>query len=371
MALAGRLESDFEDVRILFVGTSQGLESRLVPEAGYELATVEARGLERKVSLANLGATWSFVSGGARARRIVRSFEPDVVVGMGGYVSAPVVFAAAAGRIPVVIHEQNAIPGLANRLFARFARVVAVSFPETEVYFERYQTIVTGNPVRAEVLAYGPERPYAEFDLDPDRKTLLVFGGSRGARKINQTMIEAYPYLSSLDGLQVLHVTGMIDFDYVGGELASVRQPADRLIYRTYPYLDHIAQAYRVADLVVARAGATTVAEITAVGLPGILAPYPHATNQHQERNARLLERKGAVRVILDDVLSGEVLCGFLSELLADERVLSEMARRSLEAGRPDGARLLADVVMTVGERTHESTQAGPPRPGNDRRRER
>ncbi len=351
LALADQLRAKYSDTELLWVGTAEGLEASVVPKSGFPFATVSAAGLRRGFTVANAAVMAKLAGGSVEARRIVGDFRPDVVVGMGGYASVPVVLAARMAGLPILLHEQNASPGLANRLLARFADCVAVSYQQSARAFPPGKVVVTGNPVRPEILTSRREEGLELYGLERRRKTLLVCGGSRGAHTINQAMIEAYHGFSDRSDLQVLHVTGMIDFDFVIGRIAELECAADRLIYKVHRYLDRIAPAYAATDLIVCRAGAGTLAEITARGIPSILIPYPHATGCHQDENARVLQEAGGCRVVEDGRLSGDLLVSLIGELVDDEVGLRKMAVAARSAGHPEAADRLSDLVVSVAAR--------------------
>ncbi len=350
MALAETLKSTEEAADILFVGTKKGLESKLIPDSGYAFAAIDVRGLERKLSVNFFKTIFHLISSIFHSRRIVREFKPDLVVGLGGYVCVPVVVVSILNGIPVMLHEQNAIPGLANKLLSRKAEVVAVSLLSSKDFFSgARQVVLTGNPVRPEILQ-AEKKDYGEFDLDPQRKTVFIFGGSRGAERINRAAIDAYQLFKGADNLQIIHSTGKMNFDNVAGELDKIRSADDKLIYRCYPYLDRIGHAYSVSDLVVCRAGATTLAEITALGKAAILVPYPYATADHQRKNGEILSRAGAAVLISDHELDGHRLFREVTKVLSDLRLLKKMSEASGGLSHPDaGQRLLGLVLDIVG----------------------
>lgn len=344
-----------------FVGTDRGLEGRLVPEAGFPLHRIPAAPLARRLSPSVLGAPVIALRAAAGARRVVR--DADALVGMGGYVSVPAVLAAWRERTPIVLHEQNAVPGLANRTLARFARAVALSFADAGPSFSRGllgrwpggrrpRTVVTGNPVRDEVrLVPGDQErlrteALRELDLDQRRRTVVVFGGSQGALHLDRSAVGACRLLAARDDLQVLLITGPAHLETM--RLGLEPPPSGGLRVRMLGYLDRMELAYALADLVVARAGATSLAEITACGLPSLLVPYPHATGRHQEANARALERAGAASVMLDERVSADSLAGRIESLIDHRERLEAMASRSRAFGRPDAADALADLVEEV-----------------------
>lgn len=349
LALAAALDED----RVIFVGTSSGAEASLVTEHGYPLETIEVSGFDR-------GRPTSFFATAARAAGAMRSargllarLAPDVVVGMGGYVSLPVCLAARTRRVPVVLHEQNIVFGLANRICKSFAKRIGVSFEET-LASARGRGVLVGNPVRREIaeMRSGPHGGRAEqrraglktFELDPDRRTLLVFGGSLGAQRINQAAIELTSLWADRRSLQVLHVAGRMQAETFL-EQARQRVGDGDLVYRAVGYVDEMAQAYAVADLALCRGGATTVAELTVAGLPSIIVPYPYHRDRQQERHARVLERVGAARVLLDEDTTAETVAEMAENLLRDDELLATMSRAALGIARPDAAERLADLV--------------------------
>lgn len=348
LATAARLR-ERHGADILFVGRDRGQEARLVPAAGFAMATVEALPFVRKLSPAMLRAPVAALRAARRCRTIVRGV--DVVVGMGGYVSVPVSLAARWERVPLVLHEQNAVPGLANRVAARWARAVALTFAETGRLLPRHApTVLTGNPVRDQVLAVrdGREALRREalrtFDLEGGRRTIVAFGGSQGAVRVNAAMTGACRLLADRDDLQVLLLSGPAHEETVRRDLSG----GGTLRVRVEPFVDRIELAYAVADLMVTRAGATTIAEVSACGLPAVLVPYPHATGRHQEANARALEGVGGATVIADGDLSPGPLAERIEAVIDHAERLDAMRRASSSFGRPGAADALADVAAEV-----------------------
>jgi UDP-N-acetylglucosamine--N-acetylmuramyl-(pentapeptide) pyrophosphoryl-undecaprenol N-acetylglucosamine transferase len=344
LALAVELAGSDADVRV--AGAPDGQEARLVPAAGFAFDPIPAAPFVRGLSARNLRAPAVVARSMRLARAVVET--ADVVVGMGGYVSVPVAAAALRARRPLVLHEQNAVPGLANRLFARPARTVALSFADTASHLpRRARTVVTGNPVRASIVAVRAERDRLAkealdaLELEPGRRTVLVFGGSQGARRIDRAASDAVRELADREDLQLVIVTGPAHLELVRDAIP----PGIELLVRAFPFLDRIDLAYAVADLVVCRAGASTVAEVAVCGLPSLLIPYPYATAHHQDANARALVRAGAAGVVADDALTGSLLAARIRELLSDEARLVAMGERAAEWSRPAAAEELARVV--------------------------
>lgn len=348
LALAATLRSRGHDVS--FAGTPSGPEAALVAQARFPFLEIGARPFTRGLSTAAFRAPLSAVAAARRARALLRS--ADAAVGMGGYVSVPVILAARREGIPLLLHEQNAVPGMSNQRLWRLARGVALSFREAGPFFpRRARLVLTGNPVRESILRVRAEREAlakegrVELDLDEARRTVVVFGGSQGALHIDRAATEACRVLAGRADLQVVLLTGPAHLERVTNELPR----GSALLVRPFGYLSRMELAYACADLVVGRAGATTIAEITACGLPAILVPYPYATRRHQEANARALQRMGGASVVLDEHLSGDVLADRIESLLGVPEVLAAMASRSRAFGHPDAAERLADALERIG----------------------
>lgn len=330
---------------VLFLGRGAGQEARLVPAGGHRFEEIEALPLRRGLSPSTLLLPFAVLRAARRCRPLLAG--ADVVLGMGGFVSVPVSLAARRDRIPLVVHEQNAVPGLANRLAARWARAVAVSHDAAAPRFRGRQVVVTGNPVRTSVRRVREERrrlreeARGALELAPDRMTVIVFGGSQGATRVNRAAVVALGLLGDRADLQVVILTGERNHDEVRRTLPG----HGALVVRTVPFLDRMELAYAAADLAVCRAGATTVAELSACGLPAVLIPYPHATGRHQEANARALAGAGAAVVVADDRLDGQLLAETIEALIGDPPRLKAMAEASASAGHPRAAERLAGLV--------------------------
>ncbi len=348
LALARVLGDRGHDVA--FIGTAHGLEARLVAQAGFEFHRVPARPFVRKISWEALKAPFVAVRAMTVARQVVHG--ADAVVGMGGYVSVSTVLAAGRERVPAVLHEQNAVPGLANRALARMARAVALSFRDARKFFPRkLRAEVTGNPVRPDILRVADERDAlakearAVFDLEEGRRTILIFGGSQGALHIDRAAVGACRLLWARADLQIVLIAGPAHLETIGRALPP--SPGGLLV-RLLGYLDRMELAYACADLVVCRSGATTIAEVTACGLPSLQVPYPYATRRHQEANARAVQRAGGASVLLDEQLSSESLATRIEGLIDHQERLQAMAERARAFGRPDAGERLADLVEEV-----------------------
>ena len=329
-----------------FVGSSRGIEARLVPAAGFPLTLLPGRGIVRRLSVDNVGAALGLGRAVGQAFALLARSRPKVVVSVGGYASVPCAVAAAALRVPVVVHEQNAVPGAANRLAARFAKASAVSYAGTDLP----RAHVTGNPVRPEILTVQRTPPAREaarsaLGLDLDRFVLGVFGGSLGALRINQAVLAALPKWAERGDLAVRHVVGERDWQLVGDELAN-SPPPSRLQYQPVRYEDRMDLLLAAADLCVCRAGGNTVAELAVVGMPSVLVPLPNAPGDHQTANARVFERAGAAVVVPDAELDGDRLVGEVERLMADPGRLAAMGAAANGLARPGAA----DAVAALAE---------------------
>jgi UDP-N-acetylglucosamine--N-acetylmuramyl-(pentapeptide) pyrophosphoryl-undecaprenol N-acetylglucosamine transferase len=332
IAVAQELRARGHDVR--FVGGTRGIEGRVVPEAGFEIDLLPGRGLQRRLTPRNVLALWDAFVAFLRAVAIVRRYRPRVVAGFGGYASLPCVLAARLLRVPVVVHEQDAAPGLANRIGARLGARSAVSLPATPL---RGATL-TGNPVRT---------AFTRLERRPQEapKLVAVFGGAQGARTINRAALGCYDTWRARADLAVHHVCGPRNLDECGAELASARRGGDALRYELVGYDEHMDELYARASLAVCRAGAGTIAELTAAGLPAVLVPLPGAPSDHQTRNAQTLERAGAAVLLRDDECRPARLGAIVTELLAHGERLAAMGEAARRLGRPDAAARVADLV--------------------------
>ena len=342
VAVAEELRRRHPDWEISFVGTLKGLESRILTETGFHLHLISVRGLPRRPGPAQVRAAFSFLKGLSQTWGLLQREKPQAVLATGGFVSAPVIVAARLQGIPVVLQEQNSVPGLTNRWLSRFAREVHINFSESRQYFRRKNHLkLTGNPVRQEVLGGNRRESLEKYGLDPNLFTLFVFGGSRGARSINQATVDAWPILSQDPTLQLIIQTGTEDYEWVKSKLTG-----PRAVVRDY--LSHISEAYCVADLVVARAGAMTISEIAACGLASILVPYPHAAMNHQLINAQNLVERGAAAMLRDEDLSGERLAREVAALRREPQRLKAMSRNARSFGRVDAADRIARSLERI-----------------------
>lgn len=350
LAIAKGMQSADPQTEILYVGTDIGMEAKLVPEAGLKFTSVPGQGLPRKISVETLKVGAKSVKALWETKQILKKFKPDLVVGTGGYVSGPVVLTAALFGIPTLLHEQNALPGVTNKILARFVRKVMVTFPDSIAHFGNQKKLVlTGLPVRPEIGQMSRQEGASRLQLDPKRLTLLITGGSRGARSINQAMVKVLKELSSHPEVQVVWATGKATHQ----ETLKVMQEAGiqwkKDNWKVLEYLDDMPAALACADLWIGRAGAASLAELMVAGKPAILIPYPYAAENHQEYNARALEQAGAARVILDKDLNGETLWQTIRELMGKAGQLQKMATKAKELGEPDALRKIVNICFETG----------------------
>ncbi|HBY57086.1 MAG TPA: undecaprenyldiphospho-muramoylpentapeptide beta-N-acetylglucosaminyltransferase [Candidatus Atribacteria bacterium] len=344
ISLANELKDRDIKNEILFVGTKKGLEAKLIPREGFKFVSINAKGIQRRICWENFTAIIVFFISLFQSYKIIRNYKPDIVIGTGGYVSGSVVLIAALLGIPTFIHEQNVIPGITNRFLSRIVKAVFLSFAQSRKYFKHSSRLIfTGNPVRFKKLPPIKNKDYHNFKLDPLKKTILVFGGSKGAVSINRAVIEGINLIkdSIKNQWQVLLISGSDDYEEIIDIIGD-----DNNIFSVEPYLYNIEKAYVLADLVICRAGATTLAEISAYGLPAILIPYPFATNNHQEYNARILESEGAAILILEKDLSGERLAKALFNLINDKKQLEIMSKKSKKLGNLNSAKKIIDFIF-------------------------
>ncbi len=341
IALADELKKMSKGAVISFVGSQRGLESRVVPACGYNFETLSVEGIKGRSVVRKLRAVIQAGFATLAAIKLLRRLRPDGVVGTGGYCSGPLVLAAKILGIKTAILEQNAIPGLTNRMLGKFADRIYISFEEAEDYFPLRRVVLAGNPVREDILnvkRHGRMRRSGKF-------TLFVFGGSQGATAVNAAWLDAIEYLTDIWGeLRVVHQTGKDGFKF-----AQEAYKRKGLNVELHSFIDDMASVYGSCDLIVCRAGATSIAEITALGLPSILIPYPFASDSHQDANARSLAKKGAAVVIMQDELTGSVLACAIKRFFENPFELKKMRDAVVAVARPDAsARIVRDYMQLL-----------------------
>ena len=332
---------------VLFAGTPQGVEARLVREAGIPFTAFEAAGFNRRHPATLIAGVRKIQRSTREAKKWFSEVKPDVVVGFGGYVSIPVARAAESLGIPVVIHEQNSVMGMANRYLATRAAAVALTYEVAAAALrDASKAVVTGNPVRRSVLTASREAGRALIEASDDALVLTVFGGSLGARHINSAICALKARLDAVDGLVVVLVTGPKELDTVEEALALSTEERER--WKVYGYQNRMGDVLAASDLVVARAGASSLAEISALGVPALLVPFPYATGDHQTMNARACVDAGAALMVPDSELDTPAFSDALFELLGSEEARADMRERALSLKTADAADALARVVLNA-----------------------
>lgn len=331
---------------VLFVGTERGVEAKLLPKLGYRLELIAAAGVRGKSLFGQLKGMAGLLYGYSQSRAILKEFKPDLVLGVGGYASAPVILAARGMLIPRFVHEQNAIPGMTNKLLSRIANQAFISLEESRKFFPEDKTLLTGNPLRKQILAEVAHPSSVPSLMKGGNEQggfhLLVFGGSLGAHSINMTLAAAAPLLVKLAGkLTITHQTGEKDFAEVSGAYRSAG-----IIANVVPFIDNMAAAYRAADLIICRAGATTIAEVTACGKPCIFIPFPHAVDDHQRKNAEALLKCSAGFMMLERELTAENLVEKIAELVASPDLLLNTGDNGRAIARIDAAEIIVDEMV-------------------------
>jgi UDP-N-acetylglucosamine--N-acetylmuramyl-(pentapeptide) pyrophosphoryl-undecaprenol N-acetylglucosamine transferase len=363
LALADELKTKNKECEILFIGSTTGIEKEIVPRYGYPLELLDIEGFKGRGWFSKLPAGLKAAKAVIFAVKILKSFQPSVVIGTGGYSSGPVILAARLLGIKTAILEQNTIPGLTNRLLGKIANKVFVAFEESKKFFPGGRVILAGNPVRREILQKSEVRsqesglnketvrrrngetatntlPFPDSPIH--RFTILIFGGSQGAKAVNTAFLDAMEYLADIrDSMKIIHQTG--DADYTAVKETYARKGIKADVMR---FIDDMAKAYSFADLVICRAGATSIAEITALGLASVLIPYPFAANNHQEMNAKYLAGKGAAIVMRQDEIIGDALANAIRKFYKNRDELQKIKQNAKALGRPNAAMEIANILL-------------------------
>lgn len=351
LTVAGLLADGGRD-EVLFVGTPNGLEARLVPEAGVAFYPIASAGFDRGNPLTLVTSVARVAVSIGRALWLMMRWRPDVVAGFGGYVSLPVGIAAVLTRTPLVLHEQNSVPGMANRFLSRWAHTVAVTYESSMKHLKRPErAVMTGNPVRAAVTMASRGAGRERIGASDGDVVVLVFGGSRGARHLNEALVRLWPRIAERPDVRVVHVAGATEAASVRSAMAEALATAGPR-YELFEYLDDMGDAIAAADLVVSRAGATSIAEITAIGRASILIPYPYATDDHQTLNARAVSVAGGAVVVPDAELDDTAFEAVVLSLLSDAGKRQAMAMAAAALGRPDAGKSVAAAIRDAGPST-------------------
>lgn len=357
IAIANKIREEEKDSEIIFIGTKRGLETDLVPRAGYELKTIDSYGLTRHINLENLKRLNKTIHSIKQAQKIIREFKPDIVIGTGGYICVSVMRAAQKEKVKYIMHESNVLPGVATKLFAKKASKVLLGFEEAkEKLPKEAKTVVTGTPTKVKKIDYTKEQiaeKKRELGLDINKKLILIFGGSQGAKSINEAVKnliinnEEQKHTNTITTMnekkqmneisfnkdknyEIMWAVGKKQYDSIKEELKCNQIDIDNIKeVKAYPYIYNMEEVMNISDLIVSRSGAMTITEIEKIGKGAIFIPYPYAAENHQEYNARALEKKGAAEVILDKDLNADILEKSIEDLCNDEKKLEEMGEIS------------------------------------------
>ena len=333
IAIANKIKEKEPNSEIIFVGTGRGLEKDLVPRAGYELKTIDAYGIERKITVQNLKNLYATYKSIGSAQKIIQSFKPDVLIGTGGYICVPTVIAAKKMEIPVVLHESNAFPGVAVKLFKKKADKILVGFEDAKKRLDnRENVVVTGNPIKLKKIDFSiseKNKIIKETGLKSDKPIVLVFGGSQGAQSINQSLLEIIVNKKNKD-YQIMWAAGPEQYKEIKKKLEEVNINIENIDkVKIVPYIYNMEEIMNIADLVVCRSGAMTITEISVVGKPAIFIPFPYATENHQEYNAKVLENVEAAKIILNKDLNSEILGSTINEIVKDKNLIERMGKNA------------------------------------------
>ncbi len=334
IAIANKIKQEESNSKIVFIGTTRGLENDLVPKAGYELKTIHAYGLSKKLSLDNLKKMYKTLKGYGEAKKIIQEFKPDIVIGTGGYICGATISAAHSLKIPTMLHESNAFPGKAVKMLAKKTDTILVSFEDAIPRITKARKVVyTGTPVKIKKQTYGEQeknRILKEVGLNQTKPIVIVSGGSQGAQKINEAMVEIIKNKWN-KGYQMIWAAGPKQFDGIKESLENLSININHIEgMKIMPYIYNMEEIMNVADMAIGRAGAMTVTEIANLGKPAILVPLPNVSHNHQLYNAKVLEKIGAAKIIVNEELTGEKLNSQIQEIITDKSKMQKMGENAL-----------------------------------------
>ncbi|MEN6462045.1 MAG: undecaprenyldiphospho-muramoylpentapeptide beta-N-acetylglucosaminyltransferase [Syntrophomonas sp.] len=348
LAIANGIKERVPSADILYVGTEKGMESKIVPGAGFDFKTIDISGIDRSSLLRASKSLMKFPLSFWQAKDIIKNFRPDIIVGTGGYVSYPVVLAGTFFGPKTVIHEQNAYPGLANRKLAKRVNCVMLTFGEAAGLMDSKNIKITGLPVRKEITEVDVEKARASLGFSADVFTLVAFGGSRGASSINRAMLELVDRYQNKE-IQIIWITGESNYEEIKAQVPhSLNTKSTTCKLHLLPYMYNIQEALGVSDLAVCRAGASTLSELEILGLPAILIPYPYATDNHQEKNARALLEKNAVEMVIDEFLDGNTLFNMVETIRKDREKLKALKENMRHEARPNALTDIIEIIFNV-----------------------
>lgn len=343
IAIADALREIYTSVEILFVGTKDHMEWEVVPRAGYDIENIWISGFHRRFTLKNVLFPFKLGVSLLQSIGIVRKFNPDLVISCGGYAAGPVGWMAAKMGVPLVIQEQNSFPGVTNRILGKSADLIFIAFKDAKSYFPAGKTHLSGNPTRKSLMSVDPNEAYKKFDLNPNQLTLLILGGSGGAKSINEATLQQIKRLHDEMGLQIIWQCGKRYYDQLQAEIRP--KHFDNLVLTDF--IHHMPEAYAVADLVVSRAGALSCSELALTGKPSILVPSPNVAGDHQTKNAQSMVDEGAAELIKDEDLN-DILAGLVEKIITDPQKLKEMSKAAKKHARPDAAQTIANEILKL-----------------------
>lgn len=340
LAIANKIIEKEKDSDIIFIGTNRGLETDLVPRSGYKLRTINAHGLERKITIQNIKNLFETYKSIKEAKEIIKEFKPDILIGTGGYICVPTVIATKKLGIPVILHESNAFPGIAVKLFKNKADKILVGFKDAKERLDNKENvIVTGNPIKIKKIDYTEsqkEKIKTDLGLALDKPVVLVFGGSQGAQSINRSFIEIIVNKKNKN-YQIMWAAGPEQYSKIKEKLNEINIDINNIENaKIVPYIYNMEEVMNISDLVVCRSGAMTITEVSVVGKPAIFIPFPFATENHQEYNARVLEKVGAAKIILDKDINSELLGNTINKIIKNKKSLEEMGKNAEKVAIPN-----------------------------------
>lgn len=348
LSVAKQCVAQVPHTELLYIGSERGLEKSIVPEHDIPFVAIDVIGFKRKLSWDNMKTIIRFLRAVKRAKEILRSFKPDIVVGTGGYVCGPVIYAAAKLGIPTLVHEQNVLPGLTNRFLSKYATSVAVSFTDGLNNFPRAKHVLyTGNPCATAVVQADAHKGWASLSLEDNTPLVIIVGGSGGAKVINEAMVDMARHVASLSNVHFVYVTGHAYYEKTT-EALQTRYDTLPSNLHLVSYIHNMPEVLAASSLIINRAGASFLAEITALGLPSILIPSPNVTNNHQEANARSLSDAGASVLLLEKNLSGDTLFAEIRKIMSDPFLATSMSDKARKMGQPDAAELVWQEMLRL-----------------------
>ena len=352
LAIANKIKEEQKDSKIIFIGTTRGLENDLVPRAGYELKTIDAYGLSKKLTIDNIKKLYKTYKGLGQAEKIIKEFKPDIVIGTGGYICGAVITEAHKNKIPTMLHESNAFPGKAVKMLAKKVDTILVSFDETKSKIKNAKNVVcTGTPVKIEKKEYGINQKneiLSKLGLNSIKPIILVYGGSQGAQKINEAILEIIDEKLNKN-YQIIWATGPKQYDIIKEKLEDKNININMIEnIKILPYIYNMEEIMNISDIIVARSGAMTITEISNLGKPSILIPLPNVSNNHQMYNAKVLEKVNAAKIIENDKLEGNILNKTIEEIILNKNVLKQMGIKSSKISVKDTQSKIYNEILKL-----------------------